>query len=47
MIGWLFKKIANAPAQANEAKQEISPERCAIWHDVTRALDAKPKSAAK
>ena len=47
MIGWLLKKVASAPVQANEAKPEISPERCAIWHDVTRALDAKPKSASK
>ncbi len=50
MIGWLLRKVASAPVQANQANQaksEMSLERCAIWHDVTRALDAKPKSASK
>ena len=47
MIGWLLKKTATAPVSQGKTKQEMSPERCAIWHDVTRALDAKTKSASK
>jgi hypothetical protein len=47
MIGWLLKKIASAPAQQPEQAPNMSPERCALWHDVTRALDAKPKSTSK
>ena len=48
MIGWLLKKVASAqPAtpQRQEEQRVPSPEACAIWHDVVRALDAKPKSA--
>jgi hypothetical protein len=47
MIGWLLKKIAAASAQPVEQQPALAPERCALWHDVTRALDAKPKSAMK
>jgi hypothetical protein len=47
MIGWLLKKIAATPAQSPEAQPVLAPERCALWHDVSRALDAKPKSAVK
>jgi hypothetical protein len=47
MIGWLLKKVASAPAQQPQANQAPAPERCALWHDVSRALDAKPKSATK
>ena len=47
MIGWLFKKIAVAPSKSVEAPSVLAPDRCALWHDVTRALDAKPKSATK
>ena len=47
MIGWLLKKVASAqPAPQRQDEQRApSPEACAIWHDVMRALDAKPKSA--
>jgi len=47
MIGWLLKKVATtqpAPQQQDEPRRP-SPEACAIWHDVVRALDAKPKNA--
>lgn len=47
MIGWLLKKVAAAqpaPRQQDEPRTP-SPEACAIWHDVLRALDAKPKNA--
>ena len=48
MIGWLLKKVAMsqpaAPARQEEQRAP-SPEACAIWHDVVRALEAKPKSA--
>jgi hypothetical protein len=48
MIGWLLKKIATAPAaKSADALRKPSPENCALWHDVARALDAKPKGAAK
>jgi hypothetical protein len=47
MIGWLLKKIAAAPAQSADPQAVVAPERCALWHDVSRALDAKPKSTAK
>lgn len=47
MIGWLLKKIVSSPAQQAEESRPVAPERCALWHDVTRALDAKPKSAGK
>ncbi len=46
MIGWLFKKVAttqSAQRRTNEHRAP-SPEACAIWHDVMRALDAKPKN---
>ncbi|MDB5588735.1 MAG: hypothetical protein JWP26_3705 [Devosia sp.] len=47
MIGWLLKKVATAqPAPPRQEEARVpSPEACAIWHDVVRALDAKPKSA--
>jgi hypothetical protein len=47
MIGWLLKKIASAPSQQTGQPASIAPERCALWHDVERALEAKPKSVAK
>jgi hypothetical protein len=48
MIGWLLKKVAatTAPKQA-ETPRKTSPEHCALWHDVARALDAKPKGVSK
>lgn len=47
MIGWLLKKVASAKSTSprQEEQRAPSPEACAIWHDVVRALDAKPKSA--
>ena len=46
MIGWLLKKVAKTtPRKAPEAPRTISPENCALWHDVSRALDAKPRTA--
>jgi hypothetical protein len=47
MIGWLLKKIAATPPQQATHPISHAPERCALWHDVERALDAKPKSTAK
>ena len=49
MIGWLLKKISGSkPAPRLEsAVRSTSPENCALWHDVTRALEAKPKGLAK
>ena len=46
MIGWLFRKLA-APAVQKPAEPErpISPENCALWNDVMRALDAKPRTS--
>lgn len=49
MIAWLLKKVAGskpAPRPANSARS-MSPENCALWHDVSRALDAKPKGFSK
>jgi hypothetical protein len=48
MIGWLLKKVAasTAPKQV-ETPRKASPENCALWHDVARALDAKPKGISK
>ena len=46
MIGWLLKKVATASApKAIERPRTVSPENCALWHDVARALDAKPRAA--
>ena len=46
MIGWLLKKVANpATAKPVETKRTVSPENCALWHDVSRALDMKHGSA--
>jgi len=46
MIGWLLKKVASSTAQKPvETSRTISPENCALWHDVSRALDAKPRTS--
>ena len=46
MIAWLKKRIAGKPAAKPQATVRVaSPENCALWHDVARALDAKPRSA--
>ena len=48
MIGWLLKKVANNASQKPvTTSRTVSPENCALWHDVSRALDAKTKGAAK
>ncbi|WP_193337680.1 hypothetical protein [Devosia beringensis] len=46
MITWFKKLVAGktAPHQASASRQ-ASPENCALWRDVARALDAKPKNA--
>ncbi|UJW84375.1 hypothetical protein [Devosia sp. SL43] len=46
MIAWLMKKIAPAPKPV-QAPRSMSPENCALWRDVARALDAKPKGVIK
>jgi hypothetical protein len=47
MIGWLLKKVAAAqPAKTQDASpRTVSPEACAIWHDIDRALSqsARPE----
>jgi len=46
MIGWLLKKVAATTApRPVETPRTISPENCALWHDVSRALDAKPRAS--
>ena len=48
MIGWLLKKVAAARApKPLEIARKPSPENCALWHDVERALDAKPRGVGK
>jgi hypothetical protein len=48
MIGWLLKKVAATTApKPVEMPRKASPENCALWHDVARALDAKPKGITK
>lgn len=48
MIGWLLKKVAaTTTPKPVETLRQTSPENCALWHDVARALDAKPKGVAK
>jgi hypothetical protein len=45
MIGWLKKRLAAKPATKPEPTARTSPENCALWHDVVRALDAKPRTS--
>ena len=48
MIGWLLRKIAPAPApRPADTSRKAAPENCALWHDVTRALEAKPRGIGK
>ena len=45
MIGWLLKKVS-APQiarPADEATRAVSPEACALWHDIDRALSQTPR----
>ncbi|MGV8853389.1 MAG: hypothetical protein ACOH2L_01975 [Devosia sp.] len=48
MIAWLknFVNAKPAPLQPSTMRN-ASPENCALWRDVARALDAKPKSSSK
>ncbi|KFC68701.1 hypothetical protein FF80_01654 [Devosia sp. LC5] len=40
MIGWILKKLTrNQPAPKNEPPRSVPGENCALWHDVSRALD--------
>ena len=43
MIGLLLKKVAAAQKPVKTARV-VSPENCALWHDVSRALAAKPRA---
>lgn len=46
MIGWLLKKTARpAVEKPTETARSTSPENCALWRDVARALDAKPRAS--
>jgi|GEM_PF-2038649 hypothetical protein len=46
MITWFKKLLAGKPARHQaSASRQASPENCALWRDVARALDAKPKNA--
>ena len=48
MIGWLKKRAAAKPATPQTVSlRKPSPENCALWRDVARALDAKPKGISK
>jgi hypothetical protein len=47
MIGWLLKKMSSmTPApKPVETPRSTAPENCALWNDVVRALDAKPRTS--
>ena len=47
MIGWLKKIVLASAQKPAETPRTMSPENCALWHDVARALDAKPKGVIK
>ena len=49
MIGWLLKKVTSSKPtpRPDDSVRSTSPENCALWHDVRRALEAKPKGLAK
>jgi hypothetical protein len=45
MIGLLLKKLVSGSAPQTETPRATEPAPdCAIWNDIARALDAKPKS---
>ncbi|MCS6759796.1 MAG: hypothetical protein MO852_13285 [Candidatus Devosia euplotis] len=48
MIAWLKNLLSakTAPMQTSTMR-DTSPENCALWRDVARALDAKPKGTSK
>ncbi|WP_332687321.1 hypothetical protein [Devosia sp.] len=46
MIAWLKKRLVAKPAPKPQVTtRAASPENCALWHDVARALDAKPRTS--
>ena len=47
MISWLKTLFASKPASrpSDVGLRQASPENCALWRDVSRALDAKPKGS--
>ena len=50
MIAWLLKKTARLTQPATGQHEPVragAPGDCPLWHDVARALDAKPKGQAK
>ncbi|MBU1304317.1 MAG: hypothetical protein KKF33_02205 [Alphaproteobacteria bacterium] len=48
MIGWFKKFVAPAATTRQAVSQRpMAPENCALWRDVARALDAKPKGSSK
>ena len=48
MISWLKNLVNAKPAPMPPSTlRDASPENCALWRDVARALDAKPKSTGK
>jgi len=48
MIAWLKTLLNAKPAPLQPSRmRDASPENCALWRDVARALDAKPKGSAK
>tara|TARA_R110002124_G_scaffold109676_12_gene262928 strand:+ start:56672 stop:56818 length:147 start_codon:yes stop_codon:yes gene_type:complete len=48
MIAWLKNLVSVKPAPAQTStRRDSSPENCALWRDVARALDAKPKGSSK
>jgi len=45
MIAWLLKKVAAGAEKPTASQRSVAPENCAIWHEVSRALDAKPRDS--
>jgi hypothetical protein len=46
VIAWLLNKLTAGPApKPAETPRPVSPENCALWNDVMRALDAKPRTS--
>jgi hypothetical protein len=46
MIGWLLKKVSstNQTAPRPEGTKRSAPQPdCAVWNDIRRALDSKPR----
>lgn len=48
MIGWLLKKTGSASAapQPQDHSGRLAPQpNCAVWNDIRRALDSKPRGS--